>query len=721
VPATEFFDEARWRPDVHLLNGLSLASVAIDSRGTITYANAAAAARFVPQGTALLGEDALGLLFPATSAATIDEVLARVLTGVTWTGDLPVLGPDGTGAVTATAWSPVFENGAPVGALILVEEPTGNRSHARRLAHRLQRLAAVTSELLVATDVAEVTNVVIDHMAEAAGATVSSLSVLVDLDTLALVGMRGGRDGAASRWATYPVRAHTPAGDSLRAGRALVIVGTEDFRRRYPDMEMATGGERSLICLPLTVTGRGIGVVSLSFPGRRTFDPAELEFLGVLADTCAQALDRIRAVADVADREAKLRFLADASAELASSLDYESTLRAVAHLAVPRFADWCVIQLLDDGVLRPLAVAHPDEVMESHIADLQDRYPPHPDAPRGAYHVVRTGRPELVPEITDDMLVAAAVDEHHLRVLRDLQFRSALQVPLTVHENVLGVITWVAGDAGRRFTTDDLAFGEDLARRAAVAIDNSHLHSQIRDVAIRLQRAVLPASLPTLPGWDLAACYLPAGRTEVGGDFYDIVPLSDARVAVFIGDVMGRGVSAASAMAQMRSALRTLIALDPDPHTVMAGLDRLFAHYDFDRLVTVVYAVADPANDQVHVINAGHPAPLLVQAAGGLSDITTEGGLLLGAGGAERDVVTRPFMPGDTLLLFTDGLIERRHQSLDQGHRRVHDAASLLANPALASGVRDLVDAVRDDTRDDDIAAVALRRARSSANASNPQ
>ena len=331
------------------------------------YGNSAAAARFVPQGTALRGEDALGLLFPATSAATIEEVLARVLRGLTWTGDLPVLGVDGTGAVTATAWSPVYENGAPVGALILVEEPTGNRSHARRLAHRLQRLAAVTTELLVATDVAEVTNVVIDHMAEAAGATVSSLSVLVDPDTLALVGMRGGRDGAASRWATYAVQANTPAGDSLRAGRALVIVGTEDFRRRYPDMEMATDGERSLVCLPLTVTGRRIGVVSLSFPGRRTFDPAELEFLGVLADTCAQALDRIRAVADVADREAKLRFLADASAELASSLDYESTLRAVAHLAVPRFADWCVIQLLEDGVLRTLAVAHPDEVMASQI------------------------------------------------------------------------------------------------------------------------------------------------------------------------------------------------------------------------------------------------------------------------------------------------------------------------------------------------------------------
>ena len=579
-----------------------------------------------------------------------------------------------------------------------------------RLTDRLGRLAVVMTELLTATDIEAVTEVVIFHMADAAGATVSSLSMLVDPETLALIAMRGGRPGAASRWATYPVSSATPAGDALRSGQALVIEGAEEFHRRYPDVELASQGERSVVCLPLRVASRIIGVVSLSFPSRRTFEQPELDFLNLMADTCAQALDRIQAVADVADREAKLRFLAEASAELASSLDYESTLKAVAHLAVPDFADWCHIQLLQDGVLRTIVTAHPDEVLESRILELQERYPPDPDATRGAYEVVRTGKPELTPEVTDAMLALAAIDEQHLRTMRELKFRSALQVPLTVRGHVLGVITWVAGERGRRFDHNDLAFGVDLARRAAVAIDNAHLHSQVRDVAIQLQHAVLPSSLPDISGWQVAVRYLPAGRTEVGGDFYDVVPLVDGRVVAFVGDVMGRGVAAASAMAQMRSALRTLVAINPDPVSVMAGLDRLFEQYDLSSLVTVAYAVADPARDQVHVINAGHPPPMLLRAQGGSTDISTDDALLLGVGGGVREVLTRPLLAGDTLLMFTDGLVERRAETLDEGHLRVHAAIHNLNNPDLGQGLESLVDAVRDDTRDDDIAALALRR-----------
>jgi GAF domain-containing protein len=599
---------------------------------------------------------------------------------------------------------------APMSAGAPPDPPGPGDAHDTGLTDRLGRLAAVSSELLTATDVDAVTEVVIVHMADAAGATVSSLSVQVDPSTLALIGMRGGRPGAASRWATYPVSASTPAGDAFRSGHTLVIGSADEIRERYPDVETASDGERSMICLPLRVAARTIGVVSLSFPGRRRFAQPELDFLALLADTCAQALDRIRAVADVADREAKLRFLADASAQLASSLDYESTLKAVARLAVPQFADWCHIQLLQDGVLRPIATGHPDEVLESRIVELQQRYPPDPDAKHGSYQVARTGEPELVPEITDVMLVLAAVDEDHLHALRQLQFRSALRVPLTVRGSVLGVVTWVAGEQGRRFSHDDLAFGMDLARRAATAIDNAQLHSQVRDVAIQLQRAVLPSTLPDMPGWEVAVRYLPAGRTDVGGDFYDVVPLVDGRVVAFVGDVMGRGVAAASAMAQMRSALRTLIAIDPDPVIVMAGLDRLFDQYDLNRLVTVAYAVMDPGRNEVHVINAGHPPPLLLRRDGGSSDIAADGALLLGAGGGDREVVTRTMFPGDTLLMFTDGLVERREENLEDGHRRVHDATHLLAEPDLEQGLRELVNVMHDETRDDDVAALALRR-----------
>jgi PAS domain S-box-containing protein len=708
--ATPPAGQDEWRPVTSLLDGLVVPAVAVDDLGRITYCNASAASRLGQDPETLIGANGLHLLFSRGAADTVEEIHQRVVGGATWTGEVSVRDADGTERLVGTSWSPLSVGGTSQGALIMVEERADEAAHTHRLARRLQRLAKVTSELLTSTDVKAITDVVVHHIAGAVDATVSSLSVRVDDRTLALVAIDGARSGAAERWATYPVNAGTPAGQACLEGRTVTISGSDELRLRYPGLEMATEGERSMICLPLMIGGRAIGVISLSFPGRRTFEFAELEFFGLLADTCAQALERTRVLAEVADREAKLQFLADASIELASSLDYEATLKAFANLAVPQFADWCVIQLLQDGVLRPLAIAHPDVVLESRVHELQEKYPPDPDSPRGAYQVVRTGSTEFVPDITDAMLVMAARDEAHLDVLRELKFRSALQVPLKIRGKVLGVVTWVTGSDGRRFTDRDLHFGEDLARRAAVAIDNSHLHSQVRDVAIRLQRAVLPEQLPQVEGWDVAVRYLPAGRTDVGGDFYDVVALADGRVVAFVGDVMGRGVSAAAAMAQMRSAVRALVAVDPDPRFVMTGLDRIFEQYDLQRLVSCAYAVADPAQDLLEVINAGHPAPILRLADGELRDIENQESLILGAGGGTRDVVRCAFAPGDTVLMFTDGLVERRGESLTEGQDRVHAAAAHLAAPDLAAGLHELVEAVRDATRDDDIAALALRR-----------
>lgn len=156
---------------------------------------------------------------------------------------------------------------------------------------------------------------------------------------------------------------------------------------------------------------------------------------------------------------------------------------------------------------------------------------------------------------------------------------------------MLGVITWVAGERGRWFRQADLAFGTDLARRAAVAIDDAHLHTQVRDVAFQLQHAVLRSSLPDMPGWQVAVRYLPAGRTEVGGDFYDVVMTC-----------AGSGSMATSLGTAERICAMSGAAETPRPITSPTK-------YDLSSLVTLVYAVADPAHDEVHVINAGHPPP----------------------------------------------------------------------------------------------------------------
>ena len=272
-------------------------------------------------------------------------------------------------------------------------------------------------------------------------------------------------------------------------------------------------------------------------------------------------------------------------------------------------------------------------------------------------------------------------------------------------------MTWVAGEQGRRFTSDDLAFGEDLARRAAVAIDNAQLHTELREMAVRLQRAVLPAALPDLDGWELAAHYSPAGHLEAGGDFYDVIPLDGGRMAFFIGDVMGRGVQAAAAMAQMRSAVRVLVAVDPDPAAVLERLDTFFDRYALNQLVTMLYVVADPAADEVAIANAGHLPPIVIRADGH-AEVRRRP---RGPAARRRAPRTVPSpcsacCPGDALLAFTDGLVERRTRTSTTVSGGCCAPAPISKRGPVAESLDELVRLVTDPARDDDVAAVLVRR-----------
>jgi GAF domain-containing protein len=569
---------AAWRPDQALLDAISIATLAVTHDGAIAACNEAAVVHLDEPADAMMGADFVDLVFAPAERGAAGEVLQQALHGARWSGELPIRGRDEVAMPAALSISPVYAGGEVVGALLLIEDAASTAGRSHGLGDRLSRLARVTAELLFAEHVDAVTKIVINHMADAAGATVASLSMLVDDETLVLVGLRGGLEGAASRWATYAVAANTPAGETVRTGRALVLSGRDSIHDRYPDLETAAEGERSMVCLPLRIGARAIGVVTMSFPGRQTFDSAELEFFHLLADTCAQALDRMQAVESAALEAAKLQFLADASAELSNSLDYEVTLRNVADLVVPRWADWCSIALAEDGMLHTLAVAHVDPAKVVIAEDYQRRFPPDPASNRGAYQVLRTGESELMPEITDAMLTEAVSDPAQLDILHQLDFASALLVPLRLKDRVVGVLTWVSGAGGRRFGPADRAFAEEVARRAAVAIENAQLHSELLEAADRLQQVVRPPPLPEIAGWELAAHYQSAGHADVGGDFYDIVTLDEDRIALFVGDVMGRGVQAVSAMAEIRSAVRTLIGVDPEPQWVLRRHDTLFGH-----------------------------------------------------------------------------------------------------------------------------------------------
>lgn len=220
---------------------------------------------------------------------------------------------------------------------------------------------------------------------------------------------------------------------------------------------------------------------------------------------------------DISERQQKEvneKFLADASTALAASLDYETTLKAVARLAVPHFADWCGIDIVDeDGILNRLAVAHVDPEKIAWAEEMHREYAPDPDEPQGIYQVLRTGASEFYPEITDELLVHGARDEKHLETLRKIGFSSAMVVPLKVRGKVLGVITFVNSESGKHYKNEDLALAEDLARRAALAIDNarlfrneretrraaertSHFLSRLLEVSTALSEALMPEKVP---------------------------------------------------------------------------------------------------------------------------------------------------------------------------------------------------------------------------------
>jgi PAS domain S-box-containing protein len=233
------------------------------------------------------------------------------------------------------------------------------------------------------------------------------------------------------------------------------------------------------------------------------------------------------------------QFLANATEILASSLDYEETMRRVAELAVPKIADWCGVDILDDtGVPRRIAVAHTDPTKVGLATMLHERYPPDPDAQSGVFQVIRTGQPELVTEIPDGLLVAAARDAEHLELIRALQLRSYMCVPIIAAGEVLGAITFAGAESGRRFGPDDLASAESLAARAAAAISNARLFRE----AVRYKR-ILDATLDAVVMFDpvsLRISYANQGAIDQLG--YPIEELQEAEATILVEELDAIGL-----------------------------------------------------------------------------------------------------------------------------------------------------------------------------------
>ncbi|PRY38532.1 PAS domain S-box-containing protein [Geodermatophilus tzadiensis] len=422
-----------------------------------------------------------------------------------------------------------------------------------------------------------------------------------------------------------------------------------------------------------------------------------------------------RAQADAEGAQARLALMAEATSSLIATLDVGDLLDRLATLCVPTLADWVVVTVVDEfGEVREVA-SRDRELRLTQLRRYDARQAVRLPRDSPSQRAITTSRSVLVerlPARLDETIASPSAQE----VAARLGAVSALSAPLVARRRTRGSITLVRTAADRPFTPDDVGLVEDLARRAALVMDNVRLYQQEHAVADTLQRSLLPA-LPEIPGLRAAAHYVSASTAaDVGGDFYDLLQLPDGSVGVVVGDVVGHDVAAAAAMGHLRGLIRACLWDAPDPHpsTVLTRVDRLVQGLRVAPLATMTYLNAVPPATpggpwRARVANAGHP-PLLMRAPdGAVRPIDGVTGLLVGVDvDAERAALDVELPAGSTVLGYTDGLVEAPGSDLDQGIAALVERLS--ATPVDASP-EELCDAAVSGTLDgrDDVALIAVR------------
>jgi PAS domain S-box-containing protein len=368
-------------------------------------------------------------------------------------------------------------------------------------------------------------------------------------------------------------------------------------------------------------------------------------------------------ISEVKRAEVAESFMAEASRVLASSMAFEGTLQHVAELAVPQIADFCAVDLLTDGgEIERVAIHHTDPRRLALAEQLASTYRPRLDDPEGAGEVIRTGRARIFTDLRPDVLARYARDREHLQLMLSVEATAVIIVPMIGATGAIGAITLVSSESLRRLTEGDLALAERLGRRAGTAVEHARLYTERTRIAKTLQQALLPELLPEIPGVELSALYSPAGElNEVGGDFYDVFQSDEGGWTLVIGDVCGKGPRAASVTALARHTLRAAAVSGQGPvemlHTLHGELRR--QPRGMDLCTVCLVTIGRPSErSRIRICLAGHQLPLLI-SRGGEASLLGEPGTLLGVLDPIEIVECEADLnPGETLLLYTDGVLE---------------------------------------------------------------
>jgi PAS domain S-box-containing protein len=705
-----------------VLDGLRDAVVATDADGEIHYVNAAAEELMGWPHGSLVGRSALDLVPDSLSAAFDagfghfirsrgDELIGHKLSTV-------IRCADGSEVDTELVLS-IFDH--PQGGTVVVGifRPRDDR--------KLQRWSELTSELLEILVNAPVEDAPAERL-------LATLGRQLDWDVTTLWALSANHELVCRHvWTRSPTiapafaqeKAADPTSGSTGLPRWVIEHGEplwvpdlgSDWR--FSTDALAQDGLRSAYAFPIRYGGACIGVVKMLSRHQRERDPSVVELmsavgghLGELLHASTLAAEREHLLDELLEARRRNEFLLLATQVLSEVAEYHEMVDRLAQVSVPVLADLCLIDIADEnGQLRRMTAWHADPSKRSMTEELRTRYAPDPSSSHPTVVVMESGQSMWSAHMSDEFLRTTSRDDRHYSILKLLGFTSYMTVPLRLrNEQVLGTVTLVSAGSGRRFSEKDLGLAEQLAKQVSAVVIRARAFDRERRISHELQRNMLPDAIPDIDGWRVAARYLPAAvGFEVGGDWYDVVPLADGLVAFVVGDVEGHDLGAAKIMSRLRHTLGLLVLEERAPGPALERLNRVSLAGASERLATALVGVLDTASGQVTFSSAGHPSPVRVRR-GQAIELPVPPGPPLGVQPCHYKDHEFDLADG-CLVMFTDGLVERRSAHLDERLSLLE--SSLRTSPSNEPDriADDVIDAMTaDERRSDDIVVLTARR-----------
>ncbi|SDY39841.1 PAS domain S-box-containing protein [Modestobacter sp. DSM 44400] len=633
--------------------------------------------------------------------------------------------------------------GEPVRVLGTTVDVTDARDQAARRLSSLQRttaIAEVAAALASATRIDQLAHITL-RGAEVLGASTGALAVF-DPGSGALHVHMGRRLADIVEVRATEAGVEVPADgveiqldDELptqwvaRHGEPVLLADPEEAAARFPRMAEMTRllDAHALAALPLRVEGRLLGSFVAVWGTEHPFDDDDVEVLEALTAQIALSVSRLQAdaerdaaVAAMAAANARLQLLAETGRVLSGTPDITEQISQLTELVVPALGDWCWVLVNDErGRMRDMATGHRDPSraaeLERYVRVMVAEMTEH----AAARVVLRTGRPLVLPSMDADFIARALPDQAARDALEGLGASAGLAVPLISRGQTLGVLGLYTGSDRGPHTQAEIDTALEVGRRAGLALHQARLFGQQRQLAETLQRSMLTAP-PAPDHCEIAVRYVPAAAgAEVGGDWYDAFVQPDGGTVLVIGDVVGHDSRAAASMGQLRGLLRGIgYHTGGTPAEVLTGLDQAARGLDLDAMATAVVARLeqdDPelqeGTTRVRWSSAGHPPPVLLSPDGSVTLLDEDRpDLLLGVEPATPRVDrVATIARGGTLLLYTDGLVERRDRDLDAGTDELRRVVGELGYLPLQQMCDRLLERMYLPDTEDDVALLAVR------------